>query len=352
MKKYEYWRVTEVKNRVIYYDCLNIAACISVVILHCNQMVHTWQPGKNWLFALLIEVLFYWAVPIFFMLTGATLMRYRDRYDTKTFLKKRAKRTVVPFIAWSLIWYLLISVRSGEAHLGPRNFIDMMLNNQIEQVYWFFFPLFSIYLSMPLLSLLADNKRALAYGVGVSFILQSVLPYALPILGINWPGSIAVLALSGNLLFTALGYLLSTTELTKKQRAAIYVLGLLATIFRFAYTAVSSESIGAVDRLYFNYLAFPAVLQGVAVFTLFKHLDFSLIDTKKTRIISVISSCSFGVYLIHKPILDHFVLSPHWLNIPMTSVMLRTIGALVFYIACVGMVLLLKKIPVVKSIVP
>ena len=228
----------------------------------------------------------------------------------------------------------------------------MMLNNQIEQVYWFFFPLFSIYLSMPLLSLIADNKRALAYGVGVSFVLQSVFPYALPILGINWPGSIAVLALSGNLLFTALGYLLSTTELTKKQRTVIYVLGLLATIFRFIYTAVSSESIGAVDRLYFNYLAFPAVLQGIAVFTLFKHMDFSLINARKARIMSVISSCSFGVYLMHKPILDHFVLSPHWLNIPMTSVMLRTVGALVFYIACVGIVLLLKKIPVVKNIVP
>ena len=67
-------------------DSLNIAACFSVIALHCNQMVHTWQPGKNWLLALLIEVLFYWAVPVFLMLTGATLMRYRDRYDTKTFL--------------------------------------------------------------------------------------------------------------------------------------------------------------------------------------------------------------------------------------------------------------------------
>lgn len=78
------------------FDCLNIAACFSVIALHCNQMVHTWQPGKNWLLALLIEVLFYWVVPVFLMLTGATFMRYRDRYDTKTFLSKRIKRTVIP----------------------------------------------------------------------------------------------------------------------------------------------------------------------------------------------------------------------------------------------------------------
>ena len=340
------------KNRVVYFDCLNIAACFSVIALHCNQMVHTWQPGKNWLFALLIEVLFYWAVPIFLMLTGATLMRYRDRYDTKTFLSKRIKRTVIPFVAWSFIWFLLYSTRNADVHLGPRSFLNMMLNNQIEQVYWFFFPLFSIYLSMPLLSLLADNKKALAYGVSASFILQSVLPYALPILGIEWPGSISILALSGNLLFTALGYLLSTTELNKKQRMAIYILGILGTIFRFAYTEISSETIGAVDRLYFNYLAFPAVLQGAAVFTLFKYLDFSFIGAKATHLLSTVSSCSFGVYLIHKPILDHFILSPQGLNIPMTSIALRTVGAVIFYIACVGIILLLKKIPLIRKIVP
>ena len=340
------------KNRVYYFDLLNIAACISVVALHCNQMVHTWQPGNNWLFALLIEVLFYWAVPIFFMLTGATLMRYRERYDTKTFLSKRVKRTVIPFIAWSLIWFLLISTRNSDVHLGPRSFINMMLNNQIEQVYWFFFPLFSIYLSMPLLSLLADNKKALVYGVGASFILQSILPYALPALGIEWSGSISILALSGNLFFTALGYLLSTTELNKKQRITIYILGILGTVFRFAYTAVSSEAIGGVNRLFFNYLAFPAVLQGVAVFTLFKYMDCSWIDSKRARLLSIVSSCSFGVYLIHKPILDHFILSQRWLNIPMTSIALRTVGVIIFYLCCVGATMLLKKIPLVRKIVP
>lgn len=59
---------------------------------------------------LAIEVLFYWAVPIFFMLTGATLMRYRERYDTKTFLLKRFQRTVIPFLAWSTILYFVVTI--------------------------------------------------------------------------------------------------------------------------------------------------------------------------------------------------------------------------------------------------
>ncbi len=33
----------------------------------------------------MLEVSFYWAVPVFFMLTGVTLLDYRKRYSTKVF---------------------------------------------------------------------------------------------------------------------------------------------------------------------------------------------------------------------------------------------------------------------------
>lgn len=76
-------------RRIVYYDLLNILACFCVVCLHSNAMVHTYVPGLNWIGGLAIEVVCYWAVPIFFMLSGANLMRYTDRYDTKTFFKKK-----------------------------------------------------------------------------------------------------------------------------------------------------------------------------------------------------------------------------------------------------------------------
>lgn len=337
-------------KRVVYFDLLNVAACIAVVALHCNQMVHTWQPGKNWLLAMAIETVFYWAVPIFFMLTGATLMRYRERYDTRTFIEKRVKRTVIPFVAWSLILFLVVSVPLGGAHLGIRTFLNMMLNNQIEQVYWFFFPLFSLYLALPMISLLADNKKVILYGVMVSFALVSVLPYLCQLGGVNWNGAISIPSFGGMLLYVGLGYLLSSTDLGDKTIRTLYALGILGTIFRFVYTAVMSESIGAVDRLFFNYSAFPAVLQAVAVFLLFKNLNLSRLQGRAITVLSELSACSFGVYLIHKPVLDHVVLG--LMNVPMQSVALRTVGVLVLYAACVLAVFLLKKVPLVKAIIP
>lgn len=337
-------------KRVLYFDALNVAACIAVVALHCNQMVHTWQPGKNWMFGLGIEVLFYWAVPIFFMLSGATLMKYRERYDTKTFLKKRFERTVIPFVAWSLILYLLVSVPMGGAHLGIRTFINMMLNNQIEQVYWFFFPLFSIYLSMPLVSLLANRPSVIKYGVATSFVLTSIAPYLFRAIGVTWNGALSISGFGGMLLYVGLGYLLSNHDFSHKERTLIYLLGLLAMMVRYLYTAIASASLGAVDRLFFDYSSFPAVMQAVAVFVLFKSCDFSRVGEKGRALLKELSACSFGVYLIHKPILDHVFLGIF--GISSQSILLRTGGVVILYALCVGLVFLLKKVPMVNRILP
>lgn len=341
------------RKRVLYFDLLNIAACFAVVALHCNQMVHTWHPGKNWLLALGIEVIFYWAVPVFFMLTGATLLDYRSRYDTRIFLTKRFKRTVIPFFFWSLLFYLLVSVRLQGAHLGVRTFLNMALNTEIEGVYWFFIPLFSIYLSMPLLSLIAKNQRALAYGVATSFLLQGVFPYLAAALNISWNGGISILSLSGMLAYVGLGHLLANHDLAKKQRFLLYALAILVTIFRYAYTALSSAKLGYVDRLFFTYSAFPAIIQGAAVFVLLKQLNTEKIGNRFSLAIGKVSACSFGIYLIHKPILDQLIINDsHGLGVPMESIALRTVGVIALYAICLAIVLVLKKIPLLKKLVP
>lgn len=98
------------RKRVLYYDVLNIVACMAVLLLHFNGISHTYKATGAWAQSIVVESAFYWAVPIFFMLSGATLLRYRERYSTKTYLLKRFKRAVVPFLTWSiivLVWKIL-----------------------------------------------------------------------------------------------------------------------------------------------------------------------------------------------------------------------------------------------------
>ena len=80
------------KERNIAFDVMNVLAIIGVVALHHNGLVHSYCPGADWVQALTVECLFYCSVPVFMMLSGANLLTYRERYDTKTFLKKRCGR--------------------------------------------------------------------------------------------------------------------------------------------------------------------------------------------------------------------------------------------------------------------
>lgn len=311
-------------------------------------MVHTFSPGWNWVLALAIECLFYWAVPVFFMLTGATLIGYRKRYSTTDYFKRRVVRVVVPFFAWSLIWYLLIPGIRG-ANPTPMDWLSKTLNNQILPIYWFFFPLFGIYLSMPLLSLLDGRYKLQLYLVAGTFVLESVIPYTAPLLGLPVGAVVTVSSASSYAIFVLLGSLLSRCEISLGKRIAIYLLGLVGLLVRFCYTLLSSEATGDVDRFFFSYIAYPSVLLSVAVFVWFRYHDWSFLDRLGPAIASI-ASCSFGIYLIHYPLLHRIVFAR--LGISGESVLFRTVGALAFYVVVLAVVTLGKRLPVVRRLFP
>ena len=104
------------KKRIPYFDVLNIIACIAVIALHHNGVVHWYDVHTAiWKESLFFEVSFFWAVPIFFMLTGATLLDYRSKYSTYDFFKKRVTRTLIPFILFSILYiihnYFIFNIR-------------------------------------------------------------------------------------------------------------------------------------------------------------------------------------------------------------------------------------------------
>lgn len=80
-------------KKIVYFDFLNITACLCVLGMHCNGIVHNFDGSVAWKQSMAVETLGYWAVPVFFMLSGATLMNYRKRYSTKEFFKKRFIKT-------------------------------------------------------------------------------------------------------------------------------------------------------------------------------------------------------------------------------------------------------------------
>lgn len=345
--------------RVLYFDILNIAATLAVVFLHCNGIVHSYSAGGTWASALVVEVLFYWAVPVFFMLTGAKTLGYRSKRGTKEFLKRRMCRIFGPFLFWSLAIFvfrfsgLLSPPPNTSIPFTVGGFIDALMTNGIEVTYWFFFAMFGVTVSIPVLSLLADNKRILWYIVGGSFLLTSVMPYLFHFLGLSWNSNLSLSVASGYIMYVVLGWLLADKDfrLTKNQLGALYVLALLCLALRYGYTYVSSSELGQVDRLFFNYQAFTAVIPSAALFIWCKNNEHRFrFAAKHEAVVRKISGASFGVYLIHKVVLDNIVCGV--LGVSWSSLALRTLFPLLIYLVCLVVVLVIKRVPLFRKVVP
>lgn len=336
------------QGRVLYFDILNIAATFGVIMLHCNGLAHTYSETLAWYQALLVEVLIYWPVPIFFMLSGATLIGYRKRYTTMDFFKKRLMRTGMPFLVWSVISAVFKKINPLD--IGWKTFVNKVFNIGIENVYWFFIPLFCIYLSMPVISLLKDHRRILWYMAGGSFLLSSFVPPIMGYIDLQWNYGLTMLTCGGYLMYAILGYLLATEELNKLKRILIYLLGIFGAVLRYVMTVLGSRRDGVIYKGFFSYTAYYAVFLAVAVFVFAK--SSRLIERIKLSphfvlVIKTVSGCSFGIYLTHMiiyNILSKYLQTACWewrLLVPF----------LIYAIGLLG-VWLLKKIPVVKYIVP
>ncbi len=76
-------------KKKIYIQILGVIACLAVVAMHVNGCFWQFSYDRYWITANIIECICYFAVPIFFMISGATLLNYRKRYTTAVFFKKR-----------------------------------------------------------------------------------------------------------------------------------------------------------------------------------------------------------------------------------------------------------------------
>lgn len=344
------------KRHYYCFDILNIIASFAVVVLHCNGSVHTYSPTKTWAASLIIEVFFFWAVPVFFMLTGAKTLNYRDRYSTGEFLSKRMLRIFCPFLAWSLILYFLRFgvLGKGLGSLSLLEFITLFMNNGIEPTYWFFFSMFGITLSIPVLSLLIKNRRIVRYMILSAFIFSSFIPYLFAFVGMPWNKDITICVVTSYSMYVLLGFALSNPNCSLENSKYLWLTigsGICLAI-RYGYTLYSSHMLGEVDRLLFDYGAFTAVLPSIWIFVSFLKLEhwFERFSNSFRHLIQILSNAAFGIYLVHKVLLDNILCG--LFGFSMFDPLFRLWAPFVVYLGSFALVYGLKKIPLVKTIVP
>lgn len=338
-------------QRVAYFDIANIVAIIAVIAMHCNGRAHHYEPSAGWISAFIVECLFYFAVPLFCMLSGATLMQYRKRYDTKTFFKKRFSKIFVAFLGWFAITLVYKVARGTIAIASPLDVVNLFFTNGTESVYYFMFVILGIYLTMPLLSQLTEQKhrKTLWLTVGLFFIFNSFLPNVLPLVGIKYNTNLSV-QFGSYIIYVLLGYLLSTEDLAKKFRYLIYGGAILGLIYRFTTTLLLSREADSIVKTTWGYGTWHCILLATAVFLLIKNCrPLQHLSDRTKNLLAEVASCSFGIYLCHMLVM-RFELSLFGIN--SSSWLWRSFGIIVVYSSSLALVLIIKKIPFLRRIVP
>lgn len=286
-------------------------------------------------------------VPMFFMMSGATLMDYRKRYSTKKFFQKRFMRTVIPWLVWSCLGAVWMSTTHGVIPASITEVASNILGCKDITIFWFFPNLFAVYLAIPLLSLIPESKRRSGFGytIVVAFITISVLPTICELLGISWNSSLQIPVAAGDVIYVLIGYWVNTYKIPRKWRYVLYIAGFLGLLLHIAGTWMLSYDAGEIVKTFKGTLNFPCVLYATAIFVAFRNLESKPYMDKLGKLCKPLAGLCLGVYLLQFFFLDSVTL---FTSIDTFRIAYRIGGAVVIFASCLFLTWALKKIPIIR----
>ena len=249
-----------------YMDVLNVLSCFAVVVLHCTTIVYINQGDMQWFVSVALQSLFTFAVPVFFMISGANLIGYRSRYSTKVFFQKRLKRVLMTLAGFSFFIYVLSCLAPTQLGLPARSFslsefIQLFLTNQICDAYWFMYSILILYLITPLLACFASNKRLLEYAIGLCIVSTAVIPFANRFAPNHKLFSMfAVPYLTGAIMYYLIGYYIVTYSpfegRAEKMRPVFLIAAICFVVFMARMTIKTNAPHTALSGAYSDYANF------------------------------------------------------------------------------------------------
>lgn len=334
-----------------YLTICNLIGCLSVIALHCNGIVHSYADARYWKTSLIVEVGCYFAVPLFLMITGANLLNYSQKYNTITFFKKRLVKVLVPSLCCSVL-VISFKMMLGEFQIeewSVKGIMELVMYHQYEPVYYYIFVIIGLYLTLPLLTPLAEEKNRilLEYGIVALFITSSLIPSIIKIW--EWvPYNTSLNIQMGDyIVYILLGYYFSVTEVSNKIRNYICGCAIILVVFKYICTLYLSLLTEGYDKTLCGYVNVLTVIYTVAIFLFIKSIDFGKLEksTLCMNIINTLSGYSFGVYLIHMMVIR---IEKMVFDIDVLSIWWRTLGVLTTYISSI---IILHSFYSIKSIV-
>ena len=332
-------------KRVTGYDILRIMAIFMVIVIHSNVVfLANRTRNLSWFIGMEITTVCLLSVPIFFMLSGATLLYRKKISNTQEYIKRFLKQSV-PFFIWSLI-YIGARIIIGKIPLQIKS-IWSLLSEPAYYQFWFMYSLLSIYLLLPFLECIIHycNKKIIEYALILWIIFSVVQPTLVKIsLDFKISSHFDLKICEGYIGFFLLGYYLRRyySKISLKKSICIFSFGLLIMLLQSGIEFVILKE-NYQGYFYTTYLTPGVVIASIGIFLILQNWNLQLCSKVKT-----LAEMTMGIYYVHMLILtaiEYIGLSGS------NNLFWCEIKALAIFLISIFTIFMIKKVKICKILI-
>lgn len=301
----------------VYFDIMRIVAAFWVVYNH-TEAYHAYMhiDGNLRLLYIPLSVITKLSVPLFFMISGATLLKKSESFCV--IFRKRILRFLGVLILFCAINFLMVNLDAfmdGDAYsFSPGKFLSSLISATIPGCisYWFLYAYLGFLLCLPFLQYIAKHLSKMDFSVllAAHFVLLSIIPLVNLLLNywefspIQLTSSFSVPFASSSFLFYPLiGYYFENHIDIKAIRAQqlfnLFICTLVCVLVSCLCIICEGETAGEYSQ---NYVALFDYIIAIFAFVAIKYLTVNaypqLFTKKITAILSTAGSLTFGIYLL------------------------------------------------------
>ena len=337
-------------------EILRIVASFMVVMLHvsANKWYGLDAELSEWAVLNLYDSAVRSCVPLFFMMSGMLFLNREKMTPLSKVLNSSVLKLLVVYIFWALL-YAVDTIGVRELFAGQSSYKELV-GLLVEGKYhlWFLPVMIGIYLLMPVMFAIKEykNGKYVFYTLILFFVFAILLPtirqipvetnYLVEILGkVRYE-------LSGFSGYFLLGYYLSKRDYSKTRKSVLLILLVLIIGGATAIGRAHAIGQGEPSDILYGYMMLPVFLEAILIFVVFLKIKPN-ISGRASKIITTISKCTLGIYLIHPFLIEQLnakfginTLSFNtWISVPAISILVFVVGTLV--------ILVLSKIKIVNK---
>lgn len=339
--------MSEKTTNISYLNTLRALATLGVIIIHISSPLVNMTFGKNmdfWWIGNIVDSAVRFAVPLFLMLSGATLLGKES--SMVSFYKRRFTRVLVPFIFWLIIYWvyryaMLLPQQKPIDFATTINWdTELFLKEGVSKHFWYIYMILFIYLIIPFVNSFFQNlKHKTVVIILFAWLLLTIFFKSTPMNLYGWSDNYGSKFLG---YFLHSGYLVLGLYVSKylkinnKIRSFAIFIYICSVLFSAVYTYMVSNNAHKLDLSMYSYLSINTIIQSIALFLCFKNIDFQNKWVVTTQ--NMISNYSYGIYLVHILVIGilfrngiFWNISHPILSLPFLTISVLTISFVIIY---------------------